>query len=93
MRSGTQDTPHLLDRVSSLERQLDVRSEEIRRKDTIILSMSEAMKEISPPTQEESSEPREEATVTATEQMRGEATGGAMAEGAQRPWWRRWFGV
>ena len=47
------DVPHphsealiseLRDRVASLERQLDVRSEEIRRKDTIILSMSEAMK-------------------------------------------------
>jgi len=95
------DVPHphsealiseLRNRVASLERQLDARSEEIRRKDTIIMNMTEAMKAISPPTQEESSGPQE-APVTATEQLGGEpATGGAMAEGARRPWWRRWFG-
>ncbi len=96
------DVPHphskaliseLRDRIGFLERELDVRSDELRRKDTIIMNMTEAMKAISPPAQEESSEPQE-SPVTATEEMGGEprAGGGAMAEGAQSPWWRRWFG-
>jgi len=68
-------------------------SVESRRRHTIIMNVTEAMKAIAPPAQEEFSELRE-APVTATEQMREShpaATGGAMAEGAKRPWWRRWF--
>jgi hypothetical protein len=73
------------DRIAFLERELE-------RKDAILLNMTEAMKAIAPPAQEESSEPRE-APVTATEEMREArpASGGAQ-EGAKRPWWRRWFG-
>jgi hypothetical protein len=47
------------ERLPFLERELEIRTEEIRRRDTIIMNMTEAMKAISPPAREESSEPRE----------------------------------
>jgi excisionase family DNA binding protein len=46
-------------RLALLERELDVRTEEIRRRDTIIMNMTEAMKALSPPTPEDSSDARE----------------------------------
>src|SRR5918993_1663129 len=39
-------------RVAFLEHELEVRSEEIRRRDTIIMNMTEAMKALSPSSQE-----------------------------------------
>jgi excisionase family DNA binding protein len=47
------------DRLAFLERELEVRAEEIRRRDTIIMNMTEAMKALNPPAPEESSEARE----------------------------------
>src|SRR5829696_4755497 len=46
-------------RLALLERKLDVRTEEIRRRDTIIMNMTEAMKALNPPAPEDSSEARE----------------------------------
>src|SRR5215208_6086250 len=46
-------------RLALLERELDVRTEEIRRRDTIIMNMTEAMKALNPPAPEDSSEVRE----------------------------------
>jgi hypothetical protein len=46
-------------RIDSLERELGVRTEELRRRDTIIMNMTEAMKALSPPPQEAPSETRE----------------------------------
>jgi len=46
-------------RLALLERELDVRTEEIRRRDTIIMNMTEAMKALNPPATEDSSEARE----------------------------------
>src|SRR5215204_4378515 len=46
-------------RLALLERELEVRTEEIRRRDTIIMNMTEAMKALNPPAPEESSEARE----------------------------------
>src|SRR5215212_3364143 len=43
-------------RLALLERELDVRTEEIRRRDTIIMNMTEAMKALNPPAPEDSSE-------------------------------------
>jgi excisionase family DNA binding protein len=79
------------ERLAFLERELDVRTEEIRRRDTIIMNMTEAMKALSPPPQEASSEPRESPETVEGEPERTEprpATGGAQ-ESAHRPWWRR----
>jgi hypothetical protein len=81
--------------ISELRDRVDFLQRELERKDAILLNMTEAMKALNPPpAQEESSEPREEVPVTAAEEMREShpATEGAMAEGAQIPWWRRWFG-
>ena len=46
------------DRLAFLERELEVRAEEIRRRDTI-MNMTEAMKALNPPAPEDSSEARE----------------------------------
>jgi excisionase family DNA binding protein len=46
-------------RIDSLARELDVRTEEIRRRDTIIMNMTEAMKALSPPSQEAPPDERE----------------------------------
>jgi len=47
------------ERLAFLERELDVRTEEIRRRDTIIMNMTEAMKALNPLAPEDSSEARE----------------------------------
>src|SRR5215211_4603237 len=60
------------DRLAFLERELEVRAEEIRRRDTIIMNMTEAMKALNPPAPEESSEARESSESTGPTSERGE---------------------
>ena len=45
-------------RIDFLERELVARLEEIRRRDAIIMNMTEAMKALSPPEQEAPQKPR-----------------------------------
>jgi excisionase family DNA binding protein len=81
-------------RLAFLERELEVRAEEIRRRDTIIMNMTEAMKALNPPAQEAPSDERESPQTAEEEPERTEphpATGGAQ-EGVRRPWWRRVLG-
>jgi hypothetical protein len=83
------------DRIAFLEQEMEAWREESRRKDTIIMNMTEAMKALNPPpAQEESPEPRETPVTATEEELRGEhlASGGAQ-EGVRQPWWRRWFGA
>jgi excisionase family DNA binding protein len=83
------------DRIDSLERELDVRTEEIRRRDTIIMNVTEAMKALSPPAQEEPLEPRESPETVGDEPERAEQPRPVTVESqesVQRPWWRRVFG-
>ena len=47
------------ERVAFLEHELEARSEEIRRRDTIIMNMTEAMKALSPPSHETPPDERE----------------------------------
>lgn len=81
-------------RLARLERELDVRTEEIRRRDTIIMNMTEAMKALSPPSQEAPPDERESPETVDEQQGREQlhsATAGA-PESVQRPWrnlWRR----
>ena len=42
------------ERLAFLERELEVRTEEIRRRDTIIMNMTEEMKALNPPAREPS---------------------------------------
>jgi hypothetical protein len=80
--------------VRRLENENEFLRRELERKDAILLNMTEAMKALSPPAQEEASEPRESPQTAEEELDRVEprlATGGAQ-ESAHRPWWRRMFG-
>src|SRR5215203_4115657 len=60
------------DRLAFLERELEVRAEEIRRRDTIIMNMTEAMKALNPPAPEDSSEARESPESSGPTSGRGE---------------------
>src|SRR5215210_3536464 len=73
------------ERLAFLEHELEVRSEEIRRRDTIIMNMTEAMKALSPSSQETPPDERESPQTVEEESERAEprpATGGAQ-EGAR----------
>ena len=70
--------------------------EESRRKDTIIMNMTEAMKAIAPPAEEEPSGPQE--TPTAATEQPGRVGPQTPLERAHEaperpPWWRRIFGA
>jgi hypothetical protein len=83
--------------VERLENEVRFLREEVTRKDAILLNMTEVMKAISPPTQEEAPERPPETPVSATEQPGrvGPQTPleGPMAEPVERrPWWSRIFG-
>src|SRR5215218_8240568 len=69
------------DRLAFLERELEVRAEEIRRRDTIIMNMTEAMKALSPPSQEAPPDERASPQTVEEEPERGEPH--AATEGAQ----------
>jgi len=72
-------------RIESLERQL----EEARERDRENRRLLAAALERIPPQLEAPSEPRE-SPETATEGV--EPRPGGVQEGAERPWWSRWFG-
>jgi hypothetical protein len=76
----------LKDRVRSLEDQLGAEREANRENRRIIAALTQRI----PPQLEAPSEPRE-APETATEGEAGQPPGSGQ-EGAQRPWWWRWFG-
>ena len=83
--------------VRRLENENEFLRRELERKDTIMLNMTEAMKAISPPTPEESSEARESPETAAAEPEGSEPHPGTEVsqEGVQprprTPWWRRWW--
>jgi hypothetical protein len=69
--------------------------DELQRKDAILLNMTEAMKALSPPSQETPLDERESPQAAAEELERVEprpAAGGAQGGAQRRPWWRRMFG-
>ena len=73
--------------VASLREQVEWLRGEVQRKDAILLSMTEAMKALSPP-----SEARESPESTAPSPTPTD-TPEEPQEGVQRPWWRRMFGA
>jgi hypothetical protein len=80
--------------VRRLENENEFLRRELERKDAILLNMTEAMKALSPPSQETPPDERESPQTAQEEPERAEprpATGGAQ-EGVQRPWWRRLIG-
>jgi hypothetical protein len=88
---------HLEALVDTLQEQNRFLREELARKDAILLNMTEAMKALTPPAQEEAPERPPEAPVSATEQP-GRVEQQPPLEGAQEAgervsWWRRVFGA
>ena len=79
-------------RLALLERELDVRTEEIRRRDTIIMNMTEAMKALSPPSQEAPPNERESPETVDEPQGRGQPHSDAPGaqEATERRWWEFW---
>jgi hypothetical protein len=73
---------------------ITTRDEEIRRRDTIIMNMTEAMKALSPPARDVPPEPREspETVEEASDRAEPRPAAGGAQEGARRPWWRRVLG-
>src|SRR5215217_2758460 len=71
------------ERVAFLEHELEVRSEEIRRRDTIIMNMTEAMKALSPPSQETPPDERDSPQTAEEEPERAEPPG-RLLEGLRR---------
>jgi excisionase family DNA binding protein len=85
------------ERLAFLERELDVRSEEIRRRDTIIMNMTEAMKSLTPHSQQEPVEAREppespSPTETPSQAPAETKTGVQRPQAAAQSLWRRIFG-
>ena len=77
--------------ISEMRSRIQFLEEELQRKDAILLNMTEAMKALSPPSQETPPDERESPQTVEEEPERAErrsATGEAQ-EGVQRPWWRR----
>jgi uncharacterized coiled-coil protein SlyX len=75
--------------IQSLQDQIAFLRRELERKDAILLNLTERIPQLEAP-----SEARESSQTVEEEPKRAEpqsATGEAQ-EGAQRPWWRRWFG-
>lgn len=72
----------LQDRIASLERQLEIRVEELRRKDHIIMSLTQRVPELeaAQDVQEDAPETRQDVVVEDGE------------EPERRSWWRRVFG-
>src|ERR687885_181345 len=81
------------DQIDTLKRELEDRKEEARRKDVLLMNLTEAMKAIAPPSSDTPLEPREAPEKPTVEQSSGRDQ---PQEGdAQRPsWWRRlvWAG-
>jgi excisionase family DNA binding protein len=80
--------------ISEMRSRIQFLEDELQRKDAILLNMTEAMKALSPPTQEAPSDERESPETVEEEPERAEPRPEAPGaqEGAQRPWWRRVFG-
>jgi uncharacterized coiled-coil protein SlyX len=76
--------------IRSLEDQIAFLRRELERKDTILLNLTERIPEL-----EALPDERESPQTVEEERERTEPwpTTGEAQEGAQRPWWRRWFGV
>ncbi len=87
----------LEDQVDHLRRELEVRNEELRRKDTILMAMTQRIPELEP-SRESGQAPAQEAPGAREEAVEapGKAEAPEAAEGPQtaksRPWWLRIIG-
>jgi hypothetical protein len=77
--------------ISEMHSRIQFLEDELQRKDAILLNMTEAMKALSPPSQETPSEEREPPVSPGPSDAPTEASTDAQ-EGVRRPWWRRLLG-
>jgi hypothetical protein len=80
--------------VRRLENENEFLRRELERKDAILLNMTEAMKALSPPSQETPPDERESPHTVGEEPERAGPRPVTVEsqESVQRPWWRRVFG-
>ena len=100
--SGVDEAPHAASDalISELRDRVEFLQRELERKDAILLNMTEAMKAIAPPVQEEVPPEPPEATVATTEhpgrvggpQPEVEGSREATEQPQRRSWWREFFG-
>jgi excisionase family DNA binding protein len=77
--------------ISEMRSRIQFLEDELQRKDAILLNMTEAMKALSPPPQEASSDERESPETAEHQQGRGDVSPEPQAA-TSRPWWRRIIG-
>ncbi len=88
------NTPESGALISEMKERIGFLEEELRRKDAILLNMTEAMKALTPPAPEAPPEQRESPVSASEEQGSGEVT--SEDQGSEKPvssWWRRIFGL
>jgi hypothetical protein len=80
--------------ISEMRSRIQFLEDELQRKDAILLNMTEAMKALSPPSQEHPPDERESPRTVDEEPERAEPrpTTVESQEPVRRPWWRRMFG-
>jgi hypothetical protein len=76
--------------IVTRDRELEVRTEELRRKDTIIMALTQRVPEL-----EAEQEPRDGPVTASDDAAKGAAPAGTQEppESHQRSWWRRFFGL
>jgi excisionase family DNA binding protein len=88
---GDRYTRSLEDQVEYLRRQLERRDEELREHRRLLAGLIERVPELEAAAPQEPSEaPQTVEEEPESAETRSDAAGAQ--EGAQRPWWRRWFG-
>ena len=80
--------------ISEMRSRIQFLEDELQRKDAILLNMTEAMKTLSPPSQEAPPDERESPQTVEDQQGRGMPYSATVEsqEGTQRPWWRKLIG-
>ena len=81
--------------ISEMRSRIQFLEDELQRKDAILLNMTEAMKALSPPTQDAPSEARESRGTVEEERERAESRSDVPGAGQpvqRRSWLRRMFG-
>jgi hypothetical protein len=81
----------LREQNGDLREQIEFLRDELRRKDTIIMAMTQRIPELEP-AQERTGTPERAAGGPERVEPRARATGGAQEPGQRRSWWRRLFG-
>jgi hypothetical protein len=89
---GDEATTHEGDAlISEMRSRIQFLEDELQRKDAILLNMTEAMKALSPPSQETPPDERESPQTAEEQQGRGDVPPEPQAA-TSRPWWRRVIG-